>query len=97
MQLALNEYADMSWEDFSSSRLGYAAKKQSLEVDGPRTPFRHINVEPAEHMDWRSFNAVTAVKNQGAVSWWQQYTSWNMVAAVRFVRHGSSSTVRGTW
>ena len=69
MQLGLNEYADLTWEEFSKTRLGYAAKeaKQSPAVDGPSTPFRHINVEPKDSMDWRAFNAVTAVKNQGAV------------------------------
>ena len=72
--LALNEFADLSWEEFSALRLGYkprsttsssansASNSNSALIPG----FAHADAEPPLAVDWRGKGAVTAVKNQGA-------------------------------
>jgi len=59
--LGINEFADMTFEQFAAVRLGY---KPST---APRTAeiFNHTNVTPANDIDWRQRGAVGPVKNQG--------------------------------
>jgi C1A family cysteine protease len=56
---ALNEFADMTWEEFRSTRLGYKAIPRS----GVTAPLSSGAQDDA--VDWRTKNAVTPVKDQG--------------------------------
>lgn len=64
-KLDLNEYADLTWDEFSRTKLGFDGAKQARR-NRPLTGFRHKDVTPPPAVDWREKNVVTTVKNQGA-------------------------------
>jgi C1A family cysteine protease len=58
--LGINEFADLTQEEFKM-RLGY---KANLKTTESKTHIFATN-DLADAVDWRTKNAVTAVKNQG--------------------------------
>jgi len=62
-ELALNEFADLSWEEFSATRLGYKAARRVRKAPASHTP---SNTTLPAAMDWREKGAVLPAKNQGA-------------------------------
>jgi cathepsin L len=79
--LAVNEYADMTWDEFRAQKLGY--KKVSVEGIPRRTVNLDGLVTVPNTVDWRTKNAVTPVKNQGQCgSCWSFSTTGSMEGAV---------------
>lgn len=62
-EVALNEFADLTWEEFSASRLGYTPASPKRQAPGT-----HImsNLTLPAAIDWREKGAVLPAKNQGA-------------------------------
>lgn len=63
-QLSLNAYADLTWEEFSSPRLGYKPKLSSNRTRSAKLSHTKGKGPPAA-VDWREKGVVTDVKNQG--------------------------------
>lgn len=62
--LSLNEFADLTNEEFRAMRNGY--KSQSLSNSMKATSFRYGNVtQVPSSVDWRENGAVTPIKDQG--------------------------------
>ncbi|BDA42488.1 KDEL-tailed cysteine endopeptidase CEP2 [Coccomyxa sp. Obi] len=63
-ELGLNEFADLTWEEFSSTHLGLNPAEGGSFRAASNTGFSHANVTPAKSVDWVEAGAVTPVKNQ---------------------------------
>jgi C1A family cysteine protease len=60
--LGVNEFADMSWDEFAATHLGYKSDGNRWG-DLPKVAFPEIT-DVADSIDWVSKGAVTKVKNQ---------------------------------
>lgn len=66
--MSLNQFADMTFEEFESMSLGLKYDlKSGRQKNGV---FRHANSDVPDAMDWRKEGAVTEVKNQGMCGSW---------------------------
>jgi len=64
--MALNEHADLSWEEFRGNYLGFMHRKHSVWRSGNRAHFTEQQLHDLPiAVDWREKGAVTPVKNQG--------------------------------
>lgn len=89
--LALNEFADMSWEEFSQ-RLGFdgelAKQRRKERLANSARPFRYQDAQAPESLDWREHNAVTRVKNQGQCGSCWSFSATGAIEGVNALRTG---------
>jgi len=64
LRFAMNEFADLSFDDFIQVKGGYKADVHSFARSQQGTTFRMEDVPTA--LDWRDKNVVNDVKNQGS-------------------------------
>merc|ERR1712139_620876 len=62
-KLGVNEFADLTWDEFASTHLGYKPDAKGAFGDLPKVPFPNIT-DVADSIDWVAKGAVTPVKNQ---------------------------------
>ncbi|KAL8151148.1 hypothetical protein V2J09_020956 [Rumex salicifolius] len=81
--LGLNEFADMTNEEFRSSRTGFKAIKSVQNSKFNTYMYDNFTAVPSS-MDWRTKGAVTPIKNQGSCGccW-----AFSAVAAVEGLTH----------
>ncbi|KAG8385456.1 hypothetical protein BUALT_Bualt03G0047200 [Buddleja alternifolia] len=63
-KLGINEFADLTNEEFRASRNGYKMASHQKSFDNTAFKYENVTAVPAS-MDWRKKGAVTGVKDQG--------------------------------
>eukprot|EP01023_Acetabularia_acetabulum_P060125 TRINITY_DN7226_c0_g1_i3.p1 TRINITY_DN7226_c0_g1~~TRINITY_DN7226_c0_g1_i3.p1 ORF type:complete len:438 (-),score=77.44 TRINITY_DN7226_c0_g1_i3:447-1760(-) len=87
-KLALNEFADLTPEEFKSKHLGYSATQSPQTLVQP-TPFTYSQVKDIpSQIDWREKKCVTNVKNQGSCGSCWAFSTTGSVEGVNCVYSG---------
>lgn len=63
-KLGINQFADVTNEEFQASHNGYKKPSQLRQSEGTKFRYENVSAVPAS-MDWRMKGAVTPVKDQG--------------------------------
>jgi len=85
-QMGINEFSDMTWEEFSQHMLGFIAPDVDLspEYDVPAS-----NRIPPNDVDWRQKGGVTPVKNQGQCGSCWDFAGVGTIETFHFVKAGA--------
>jgi len=88
LRFAMNEFADLSFDDFIQVKGGYKADVHSFARSQQGTTFRMEDVPTA--LDWRDKNVVNDVKNQGSCGSCWAFSTMSSLES-RWALHSNSS------
>jgi C1A family cysteine protease len=84
--MGVNEYADMTWEEFKATHLGLADHLETIEQGYEVNLAGLFNVPSS--IDWESRGAVTPVKNQGQCGSCWSFSVTGAIEGANAVRNG---------
>lgn len=88
-RLALNEFADLTFEEFASFRLGYNASLPSSSSSNKLKTFSYANVQDVpSSVDWRERGAVTPVKNQLMCGSCWAFSTTGSIEGINYIKTG---------
>ena len=94
--LGLNQFADLTFAEFSDKMLGYKPELAQLGGEGNaarRDTFSHADVNAPKEVDWVSKGAVTPVKNQGQCGSCWAFSTTGSVEGVNYLETGKLVTL----
>lgn len=88
-KVALNEYADLTWDEFRSVKLGLQPGHDgSFRQASSDSGFLHADTTAPEIVDWRAKGAVTPVKNQQMCGSCWAFSTTGSVEGINAIKTG---------
>lgn len=91
--LGLNEFTDLSFEEFKATRLGLDTNLAPAEQPHLLSTFRYADKTAPRSIDWEEKGAVTAVKNQGQCGSCWAFSTTGSIEGANFLDTGRLSVL----